>query len=368
MGKVVIEERINWSWSDKDFVLKKSKSRCSHCGKILDRTTMTMDHYIPISKGGSNDLSNIIPLCHDCNQEKSNKIVYPFDYYRYLDVQDTLDLMVIKDRYINTVKWYNTNNFMREDSVLIRYTSRHNLFGSYRRGHYAKGVPLSVKLEKAVYNDLDDIYKKTIKYNEKYGVPTEHLWETISDIYTKGAIYKIVKGSDIVGIIPIAIRQIIKGKRTVHHYCIEGLPCFYQKPENQDMVYECLSKLVTEVGLIHPCRVAIVNISFPKSDMFLTEMIRSRGNFHPTPSYDEFYNIEFYGIMADKDDVGEDTYKEWQRREDEIKDQYSNFIRKAFELKRCNSKTNADGKRKKSKKYKPRREFDEYDLGYYKSC
>ena len=363
MKKTIVEERIAWSWEDKEHVLKKSKGRCCHCGKSLDKYAMTMDHYIPLSKGGTNDLTNIVALCYDCNQDKDNKVVYPFDFYRYLGMHDIIELMGIKKRYEKNGKWNDTKTFMREDAVIVRYTSRHNVFKSFKKGGYACGVPMCVKLEKAVYSDLDEIYKKTSKYNNKYGLSTENLKEDITDVFSKGAIYKIVKGCEIVGIIPITIRQVENGTKLKYQYCIEGLPCYYQKPENQDMLYRCLNKLAMELGSLHPCKVALINIYFPKSDLFLVEMFRQYGNFYPTPSPESCYCVEFYGIMEDEERVGHETYREWQLKEDEIKEQYSNFIRKAFELKRCMKKDN----RNKIVKKKKKREYDEYDIEYYKS-
>lgn len=36
---------------------------------------MTVDHLVPVSKGGSNRLDNKVPLCRKCNAWKSNKFV-----------------------------------------------------------------------------------------------------------------------------------------------------------------------------------------------------------------------------------------------------------------------------------------------------
>lgn len=38
-----------------------------------------MDHVIPFADGGADDLSNLVPACHDCNQEKSGRT--PVDWY-----------------------------------------------------------------------------------------------------------------------------------------------------------------------------------------------------------------------------------------------------------------------------------------------
>jgi 5-methylcytosine-specific restriction endonuclease McrA len=35
---------------------------------------MTVDHRIPKSKGGSDDLSNLQTMCHSCNHKKGSKI------------------------------------------------------------------------------------------------------------------------------------------------------------------------------------------------------------------------------------------------------------------------------------------------------
>lgn len=51
----------------------KHNNKCAICGK---EAKLTKDHIIPLSKGGSNYISNIQPLCRNCNSKKNNKIIY----------------------------------------------------------------------------------------------------------------------------------------------------------------------------------------------------------------------------------------------------------------------------------------------------
>jgi 5-methylcytosine-specific restriction endonuclease McrA len=44
------------------------------CAKCKQQRPLTRDHIIPVSKNGSNDISNIQPLCGPCNSSKSNHL------------------------------------------------------------------------------------------------------------------------------------------------------------------------------------------------------------------------------------------------------------------------------------------------------
>lgn len=48
-----------------------AKHRCVKCKK---KKPLTRDHIIPLSKGGTDLITNIQPLCHSCNCRKHNKI------------------------------------------------------------------------------------------------------------------------------------------------------------------------------------------------------------------------------------------------------------------------------------------------------
>lgn len=48
---------------------------CRYCGRGLYPTTLTKDHQIPISKGGSEWASNLVPACRSCNSTKGAKTI-----------------------------------------------------------------------------------------------------------------------------------------------------------------------------------------------------------------------------------------------------------------------------------------------------
>lgn len=54
-------------------VLKRAKYRCELCGAHEDQAALHIDHIIPRSKGGSDDISNFQSLCVTCNTSKRDR-------------------------------------------------------------------------------------------------------------------------------------------------------------------------------------------------------------------------------------------------------------------------------------------------------
>lgn len=54
-------------------VMKRAKSRCELCGVSTEFRALEIDHIIPRSKGGSDDISNFQVLCTSCNGTKNNR-------------------------------------------------------------------------------------------------------------------------------------------------------------------------------------------------------------------------------------------------------------------------------------------------------
>lgn len=58
--------------SSKETILQKTNGRCAYCGKKLSLGKMTKDHIKPLSRGGKNDLNNIVAACRSCNEKKGD--------------------------------------------------------------------------------------------------------------------------------------------------------------------------------------------------------------------------------------------------------------------------------------------------------
>lgn len=58
-------------WED---LILKCDFNCQMCFKKFNKRQLEKDHIIPISKNGSNEISNIQPLCKSCNCKKGSKV------------------------------------------------------------------------------------------------------------------------------------------------------------------------------------------------------------------------------------------------------------------------------------------------------
>src|SRR3990167_332631 len=56
-------------------LLKKCKNECLSCCLSGDKETLHRDHIVPLSRDGSDYITNIQPLCRSCNSSKGTKTI-----------------------------------------------------------------------------------------------------------------------------------------------------------------------------------------------------------------------------------------------------------------------------------------------------
>jgi 5-methylcytosine-specific restriction enzyme A len=55
--------------------LHRDNYRCVFCGRTSKQVELQIDHILPFSKGGSNEIDNLQTLCIDCNLGKSDYLL-----------------------------------------------------------------------------------------------------------------------------------------------------------------------------------------------------------------------------------------------------------------------------------------------------
>ena len=56
---------------------------CYYCKRKVNPKDLTMDHIVPIIRGGKSTKGNVVPVCKECNDKK--KYLLPIEWEEYLE-------------------------------------------------------------------------------------------------------------------------------------------------------------------------------------------------------------------------------------------------------------------------------------------
>ena len=62
-----------------------SQGRCHYCGAQFSAKELTLDHVVPLARGGRSSKGNCVPACKECNTNKRDLL--PIEWQEYLDKQ-----------------------------------------------------------------------------------------------------------------------------------------------------------------------------------------------------------------------------------------------------------------------------------------
>ncbi len=68
--------RTNWWYS------RVQKGECYYCRRMVGRENLTMDHVVPLIRGGKSRKGNLVAACKECNNKK--KYLLPLEWEAYL--------------------------------------------------------------------------------------------------------------------------------------------------------------------------------------------------------------------------------------------------------------------------------------------
>lgn len=399
-----IEERIHFDSEDRRRLLVKSNGVCAKCGKPLsvEKFETSVEHIIPISKGGTNKDNNLIILCPHCNEKKDNLIVNPDDFYRYAipEVKDEINEMYTK--YFNRVTWLGLTRFTREDIMCLDYFTplpsldSHQKKGGYYSKNAAKVCKQTVILRRVDYNDLPMVIDFVKRYHEKFHIPFDDN-SIVEDFYLSGCMYIAYRKSDpktILCLLPIHVSIMNRKGEKYYILNVNGILTRYQKPELLYMYVRCIQEIVSQVGSIAPYGQVSVGYNVINEDSYAKLILQYGCQFTDEDMYieEDSDGIKWCNCFAIM--YGDKPYREGALQTEEYK-MFSNFLQDELRLEpitqdTCCIKTTgyasndyllseherkrrkADDKEKKNKKMnqmakerKRLNQIDEYDMAYY---
>ncbi len=61
---------------------RRASGKCHYCGRVFPPSELTMDHLVPLARGGQSTKGNIVPCCKECNNKKRSLL--PVEWEEYL--------------------------------------------------------------------------------------------------------------------------------------------------------------------------------------------------------------------------------------------------------------------------------------------
>jgi 5-methylcytosine-specific restriction endonuclease McrA len=76
MVKEYMKKKVGVRYSKSNVFLRDNWT-CQYCGTGVSQNSATLDHVIPVSKGGKSIWENTVCACKDCNDDKGAKMIRP---------------------------------------------------------------------------------------------------------------------------------------------------------------------------------------------------------------------------------------------------------------------------------------------------
>lgn len=287
MARQQVEERKIFTFQEKKDILAKTDGKCAHCGLGLTPThkKFTIEHMIPISKGGTNEMVNLLPLCEECNKSKGNMFIHPADYYKYIKEEYQEETVKHYHYFCQDISWFSRHNFTRDDSIGFFFEKE----GLNLKGHSKKSNKRNVSMvrsmeQKAFLTKINNDDKPAIvefvcKYNKKMDLQCDEAYikDVIEETIKNGAIYKLHQGSTIIALIPIGINKMQFGDKEYYAIFFNGLPCYYQKPYYMRLIKDAFEYILVNLSYLNDIKAVTWQMQFPKKDRFILETLISLG-------------------------------------------------------------------------------------------
>ncbi len=168
-------------------VFKRDSFTCQYCGKSAPDVVLHVDHINPVAKGGTNEITNLISSCVDCNIGKGATTLS--DNTVVSKQKKQLDLLQQrKDQIEMMLKWHTDLKNLESDLIdrVVDYCETHHSVYFHFTEIGKKRMSKAIKKHgiSRVLEAIDDAYEKTIREHNTNKIDTiDHTEFFISTIY-----------------------------------------------------------------------------------------------------------------------------------------------------------------------------------------
>ena len=155
-------------------VFKRDGFQCCYCGKTPPEVVLEIDHIDPKSKGGKDDINNLLTACFDCNRGKRD---VPLDKMP-AKLSENLEILKLK-----------------EDQLK-----------AYRR--FVKKVEARIKAD---MDEVDEVYQEAIP---GYRLSDKFRNVSLKNFIKKLPLHEVVEAMEIA-----AARFPMEGERIIQYFC-----------------------------------------------------------------------------------------------------------------------------------------------------
>lgn len=303
-------DREHFTLDEKEDICAKSGNKCAHCGTpIYAGYQMTVDHFIPLDKGGSNQMINLIPLCKDCNETKDNKL-YSMDYIQYLKPKYKKQIEDYLNSYVQVIDYCQRHRLLAYDeynrSILITPKN-------VRRKNKSVGVKSRYVLKYATWDDLDKITDYLIRYLKKNNVldSEEAARENIIFWMQFGCIYYVERNGEVTTMIAMTIKQLGENQdyRGIYNQPMMYLFPYYQTEISEqivlDLIYD-IPKLICDENKLSFMPLNIVMLEDEKMKNVLSYMYKT------SPKEDNVEGFIVFHVLVGENESYDNVHIEYE--------------------------------------------------------
>lgn len=309
----IVERETNFTYEEKVDIAKKSNERCCHCGKkVYFGYGATIEHFIPLSKGGTNRDINLVMLCEDCNKNKGDLIYQPEDYLEYLNKEHLHKMFDYFDSYIKSFDFVNRKNLLACDSYRV-YVSANHVKPVYKKKNniYVPAGASVHMVKRAFMKDVDRLTDYYIKYLKKYDCLDDENAARLNILFwlTFGCIYYVEKGGEIKSFTSITITK-SNGTFTVKHKEIDSFLTlnvftYYSNDYSLTLSYNMVRSIPRWIGTEQDIDCIPIKINVLKNDPISNGIVDKRAIFYVGDRFMEAF-IVFCSGNYDENNINND--------------------------------------------------------------